>query len=94
VSRKVKRSENGDAEAHAIPGSVEAEWLLCWEGGKYYCSKAVWRGKSNKENGRLGMLIDVVDFKSGKVGRGGKNVGRARSVSFASKEGVALGLVG
>lgn len=25
VSRKVKRSENGDAEAHAIPGSVEAE---------------------------------------------------------------------
>ena len=25
---------------------------------------------------------------------GGENVGRARSVSFASKEGVALGLVG
>lgn len=39
------------------------------------------------------MLIDVVDFKSSKVGRG-ENVGRARSVSFASKEGVALGLVG
>lgn len=72
VSRKVKRSENGNAEAHAIPGPVEAERGCFVGGSEILLLEGCWGGKSNKENGRLGMLIDVVDFKSGKVGRGGR----------------------